>query len=954
MNVKELEHILDREDIKSRPIDRYSYARDAGFYRLIPELVVQPKNEEQIIDLFDYCRSNKVAMVFRAAGTSLSGQSITDSILVEINKYWKDYYIADDASSIRLQAGIVGAHANKYLEPFKKKIGPDPASLNSCFIGGIVANNASGMSAGVRYNSIKTLLSMRIILPNGVVLDTKEKNADDEFRKKAPHIYQGLLDLRARVLASPQLAERIREKYTRKNTTGYSLIALVDFERPIDMLAHLMVGSEGTLGFISEVTLLTFDDKPFKSAALLLFQDIEQAAQAVFILKETGADALEIMDRAALRSVENEPGLPAELKTLPDGATALLCEYQDAAENGLVAKIERGRQALQKIDLLYPADFTRNEEQRLLFWKVRKGILPSAGGMRKPGTTVIIEDVGFRLKDLAPAIVDLQALFEKHGYEDVCIFGHTEAGNIHFIIAQEFADEKGLAQYRRFMDDVIDLTVNKYDGALKTEHGTGRNMAPFVETEWGQEAYGIMKDIKTLLDPDGILNPGVIINSDPLCHIKNIKPTPPVLDIVDKCIECGFCEIYCPSRDYTMTPRRRIATVREMILLERGSAKERKTAATLRRQYRFQGTDTCAADGLCAMGCPVNIDTGDLIRYFREQSHKPWSHRVAMWTVDHFGTVVKLLSTGLKAATVATRIAGRKNVTALSHWIHRTTTYKIPAWNLYMPTGAKKLPKCSHPENPRLSIVYFPSCLSRGMGSIKDETYDLSVPETIMRLCERSNIQVRYPDKVKELCCGTPYSSKGFSAAFLTMAERVTESLYQTSEKGRLPIVMDTSPCTYKIKHYGEFLSGDLLAKWEKLTIWDLVEFLHDQVLPALSPVAKAGTAVLHPTCSTLKMGQEGKMLKLAQACSKDAVIPDHHGCCAFAGDRGFLVADLTASATAREARDVEKISAENGHFSISRTCEIGMSSATNKPYSSIAHLLYGAIKDNEKARDQK
>jgi D-lactate dehydrogenase len=940
--IHDLQTILTPDRVKSRLIDRYSYARDAGFYRLIPQIVVQPKDETEIQSLFAYCRQNHIPLVFRAAGTSLSGQSITDSILVEINRNWKDYSISEDRSVITLDPGVVGAQANTYLKPYKRKIGPDPASLNSCFIGGIVSNNASGMSSGVRYNSANTLHSMRVLLPNGVAIDSADPHADNLLKEKTPEIYSGLIEIRDHIRSTPKLRDRIAEKYGRKNTTGYALNAFIDHERPADILVHLMIGSEGTLGFISKIRLYTFEDKPHKSAALLIFQNIEDAANAVYKLKETGAEALEIMDRAALRSVAAEPGMPAELNDLPDTAAALLCEYQDSQLDTLHQKVQDGRSVLQNLNLVHPADFTEDEKTRLLYWSVRKGLLPAAGAMRKKGTTVIIEDLGFRLEDLAPAILDLQALFQKHGYEDAVIFGHTEAGNIHFIISQSFDTQKGIDQYRAFMDDVIDMTVNKYDGALKTEHGTGRNMAPFVETEWGSDAYQMMKKIKALLDPDNILNPGVIINDDPECHLNNIKPTPPAQETVDKCIECGFCEVWCPSRDLTMTPRRRIATLREITMLQNGSAADRKTAKQLRKAYRYDGVDSCAADGLCAMGCPVNIDTGDLVRYFRELGHSPWSNRIALWTVDHFKTVVRALRIGLGVASVGTRVMGNERLTRFTLWLHRHTNHHIPAWNVYMPGGARKLP-ILHSDDTSSSIVYFPSCLSRGMGRIKDERFELSVPETIARLCSMAGISVRYPDNVNELCCGTPYSSKGYYSAFIAMATRVTLSLYETTRGGDIPVVMDTSPCTYKMKHYGDHLQGDILEKWKALTILDVVEFMHDQVMPNLDLKPLKGTAVLHPTCSTLKMEQDEKMLAIGNACAEHATIPDHHGCCGFAGDRGFLLPDLTASATRPEAEDVKTLSAGAGHYSVSRTCEIGMSSSTGKPYSSIVHLLYQA-----------
>ena len=949
--VQDLQQVLDKNRVKSRLIDRYSYARDASFYRLIPRVVVQPNSPEEVAELFNYARRTKIPLVFRAAGTSLSGQSITDGILVEINQNWRGHYIPKTAESITLQPAVIGAHANNYLRPYGRKIGPDPASINAAFVGGIVANNASGMCCGVKDNSYHTIQSLKMVLPNGLILDSAAKNADQKLKTEAPEIHAGLLDLKHQIENNKTLRERIRDKYQRKNTMGYSLNAFLDYDTPIDILTHLLVGSEGTLGFISEITFKTLPDDPFKSAALLLFPDLFAAAAAVMPLKEAGGEALELMDRASLRSVENEPGMPPELKELPDAAAALLCEFQASAENTLHQKVNAGLAALKCLSLLFPPEFKDDPKIRAQYWKIRKGLLPSVGAVRKSGTTVIIEDICFRLKDLAPACVDLQDLFKTHGYDNAIIFGHAKDGNLHFVVTQEFADKSGVEQYRHFMADVIEMTAGKYDGALKAEHGTGRNMAPFVETEWGAEALNIMRQLKRLLDPDNILNPGVILTDDPQTYLKNIKPLPTVEAVVDSCIECGFCESWCPSADLTMTPRRRIATWREIKLLERGTGSERAIARELQRDYPYESVDTCAVDGLCALGCPVKIDTGKLTKHFRQESHPEWANKLADWTVDHFDSVVNGIRLGLTVAAPFAQVIGNKNAATLGSWLHKASFGKIPAWNRYTPGGAKVLPELpvDEPLDSKVeTIVYFPSCLSRGMGTIPHEKHAKSVPEALIDLARAANISIRYPRQVNDLCCGTPYSSKGYHSALVKMAERVTESLWESTSHGKIPVVMDTSPCSYRIKTYDEILYGDALEKWRQLTIWDVVEFLHDSVLPKVKLTKVKGEAVLHPTCSTTKMDQEEKFLAIANACAETAVVPEHNGCCGFAGDRGFLLPELTASATHREAESVGHCKGDAGFYSASRTCEMGMSTATDQPYSSILVLVYRAVFGNQ------
>ncbi len=414
------------------------------------------------------------------------------------------------------------------------------------------------MCCGVVQNAYHTLDSMRFVLPDGLVVDTAESDADERLAREAPELVEGLVELRRRILGNPVLHERIRTKYRMKNTNGYSLNAFLDFERPVDILAHLMIGSEGTLGFIAEAVLDTVPDYPLKYTGLLHFADVPSACSAIAALRDSGARALELMDRASLRSIADQPGVPGEIRRLPSNAAALLVEYQCETEDELDERRRACRDVLPSLPLLHPPDFTTDADRQAALWKVRKGLIPSVGAMRRRGTSFILEDVVFPIPHLAEGVSDLQELFERFGYDDAIVFGHAKDGNLHFVLIQAFDDPGDVERYDRFMHALAEVVVGRYDGALKAEHGTGRNMAPFVGSEWGPEAYALMQELKRLVDPDGLLNPGVILNDDPRAHVRHLKDLPTVEDEVDQCIECGFCERMCPSRELTLTPRQRI------------------------------------------------------------------------------------------------------------------------------------------------------------------------------------------------------------------------------------------------------------------------------------------------------------------------------------------------------------------------------------------------------------
>ncbi len=269
------------ERLVTDPLRLLAWGTDASFYRLVPKLVVVVDSEDEVQRLLALCAELRTPVTFRAAGTSLSGQAISDSVLAVLGEGWRRVDVADDGKTITLQPGVTGARANQALARFGRKIGPDPASIDTAMIGGIAANNSSGMCCGTAQNSYHTLAGVRMILADGTVLDTRDAASRAAFRGSHREWLEDLARIAASARADPGLASRIRHKFRMKNTTGYSLNALVDFEDPIDVAAHLMIGSEGTLGFISAVTYETVPEHAHKASALVLFADIASACRAV-------------------------------------------------------------------------------------------------------------------------------------------------------------------------------------------------------------------------------------------------------------------------------------------------------------------------------------------------------------------------------------------------------------------------------------------------------------------------------------------------------------------------------------------------------------------------------------------------------------------------------------------------------------------------------------------------
>ncbi len=925
-------------------IQRLAWGTDAGFYRLIPQEVLHPANEADVQTTIARAHAENKHITFRAAGTSLSGQAISDSLLVVVGKKWEDYELLDGAESIKLQPGIIGARVNEILKPYGRRFTPDPASLKSAMVGGIVANNASGMCCGVHANSYRVLQSARLILADGTLLDTGDEQSREAFRKSHPEFLKRIEELRQRTLANPELVERIRTKYSIKNVTGLTILPFIEFEDPFDIIAHLLVGSEGTLAFLSEVTMATGEDYKHAASALLLFPDTDSCCRAITAMKHTGClSAAEFFDRKAMHVVEDD--FP-ELRDLPETATAALIKIETSTEEELKERIAVIEDLLKSSPLLGGTRGAWDPALAPKYWAMRSGIFPAVGGTREIGTTCLIEDIAFPIDYLAEATTDLQKLFIEHNYPEAVIYGHALEGNYHFILNQHFDTPEAVAQYDHMMHAVVDLVVDKYHGSLKAEHGTGRNMAPFVRREWGDDAYELMKDVKALFDPENIFNPGVIFNEDESSYIQHIKPLPVVHPIVDRCIECGFCEVNCVACGFGLSSRQRIVVQREIARLKQvinESAAGRDEAVTrlkhLEKAFQYPGNELCAGDSLCSLSCPVGVNVGDFIHELRNQQMGSLGNSIGSFAANHFSAVGTGLSSVLTVAGWAHNILGDTLMSGICKGMHYCG---IPLWTPSMPlrVNKKAIRKANHPSFRRgkgEAVVYFPSCLNQRLGLQKGSPATQPTMADMKELLEKAGYEVIFPENMEKMCCGTIWESKGMAQLADQKGKELHEALLKASENGKYPILCDQSPCLYRMRHTNKDAGA-------QLEMFEPAEFIEKFVLDKLDITPLDEVVFLHVTCSMRKMGLQTALERVAKRCAKTVIIPDEVGCCGFAGDKGFTHPELNEWALRKLRPQVEKAGATLG-ISNSRTCEIGLSHNSGIPYLNIAYLVNKASK---------
>ena len=990
--LSELRQFMPTDRIYTDELRTLGWGTDASFYRQIPKVVIRSDGEEEIAKIVKACQKYKLPFTFRAAGTSLSGQSCTDSVLIVAGKHWEKYEIGEKQDTIRLQPGIVGAKVNEILKPYGRVFPPDPASIGSAMVGGIVINNASGMNCGVHANSDRMMVSARIILTDGTILDTGSEESRKAFRESHPEFLKKIEALRDKVRADKELADRISKKYSIKNVTGLNLRPLIAYDDPFDIIAHSMVGSEGTLAFLSEVTMKTLYDYKYKASAMVYFLTMKESCEAVVAMKKLKATdddlkmsaeqlmvkSAEMLDYMSLNSVDD----PVFLRYKEDvdagriagvepgdyhNLTAILTETKGVTHEQLLEKIDAISKCLKQFSLYQPVEFTEDPKVYGKYWAIRSGIFPSVGGTRPIGTSCLIEDVAFPIESLPEATVKLQKLIAEHGYDDACIYGHAFEGNYHFILNQSFADEHEVARYAEMMRDVAKLVVEGYDGSLKAEHGTGRNMAPFVKYEWGEKAYEAMKELKAIFDPEGLLNQGVIFNDDPDCFIKCLKPLP-VLDYdfdsvpdgghylmdpelstaketieqvkrANKCIECGFCEVNCMSCGLTLSSRMRIAVQREIRELE-VTGRDPQRAATLRKQYKYYGDQTCATDGLCSTSCPMKINTGELTHLIRQldMNKSTLGYQVGEFAANHMAGIKSGLRVVLDVAHLAHITLGPTLMTNVCRTMNKMG---LPLWTTAMPKKRRQ-PKPSdltqfiieksiphkEQEHSDLKVVYFPSCINQTMGQSKSGPMKHDLVDEVIQLMAKAGYEIIFPEGMEHMCCGQIWESKGMLDIADRKSAELEKALWKASEHGKYPVLCAQSPCLHRMRKV-----------MKKMKLYEPAEFIMTYLVDRLDFHPTDKHIALHLTCSTRQMGVDKDMIALAKLCSNNVYLPEGVGCCGFAGDRGFTFPEMNRYALRKLRPQIEKNNIEVG-YSNSRTCEIGLETNTGIPYMSIVYLV--------------
>lgn len=880
---------------------RAVWSRDASHYRIVPEGTARVSTLRDVADILAAANRRGLGVTFRSGGSSLSGQTLGEGLVVDVRTgFQKILSIGSDR--VKVEPGVSISRVNGHLLKSGQKVGPDPASMIVSTIGGAVANNSSGMSCGVERNSYATILAATIVLADGFILDSSLPDAEQTLRQARPELVAGIIDIRDRLSADAASVSELRRQFSLKNTMGYNLQAFLDYDSPVEILVHLMVGSQGTLGFLGDVELQTVPVLPHVSTTLLVFESLEQASVSIEHITEFGATAIELLDSNSLGALHAE-GLLAEILVpfVDEKSVVFLVDFEAQTDAALATL--SGAFSAEFSDQVVASNAQGDE--RAALWKARKSVYAVVAKNRAPGTTALLEDVVVPKSRLVELCVQINTLCEDFGYHKPVFFGHVRDGNLHFMISDDFATLEATAKLGDFTDKMADIVL-RLEGNLKAEHGAGRAMAPFVKRQFGETLFAVMREVKDLLDPRGILNPGVIFPVHDRSHLEHIKNVSKAHDIVDSCVECGFCETSCPSAGLTLTPRERIVALRERDQ-DVGSLSGKLTA-----HEAYEIDLTCAVDGMCAVNCPVGINTGSLVKDLRARSVTPLSRKISLVGERNWHRLLSAGRAGLK-------IAGR--VPSLARVVTKAVRFVLPRGSF--PLYDSVIPGNGYSRSTLTGegsdIVFLPSCMNSLFGDreLKD----------FLSIARENGHSLEVPYGIESFCCGTPFSSKGFEEASKRRADQNSELFDRYLGK---TLIIDGSSC-----------HQTLLASSALRTL-EVTQFIAESLADV--PVKrKHERIVLHPTCSGEKTGSNQAMRTLAERIATEVVVPIDWKCCGFAGDRGLLVPELTANATLLEVEEMAGVSGVR--VSNNQPCQIAMTRFSGEDYRSIASAWLEAVR---------
>ncbi len=880
---------LGPEKVKDDFPTRTAYAVDASIYRMVPQAVVLVESEDDIATTVRYAVTRGIPLTPRAAGTNLTGSAIGSGIILDVSRLNRVLEVNREEKWARVQPGMVLTELNKSLARQGLLFGPDPSSGDMCKLGGMLANNSSGPHT-LRYGAVKdNVHRLRMCLTSETWLDAKSYRLDDPALER---LLSTIPLVREILHLAQSHADLIRSKKPNvsKNSCGYNLFGLVDglAARRFD-LPKLLIGSEGTLGVVSEATLKLVDKPTATLTALVHFRRLEEVGEAVPHLLELEPSALEVMDANTLDLIGRaKHGIPA------DAAATLLVELDaDGSRVDLRAQAERMGGICRRYQLSSDPVIAFDQDQRDQLWKARKALYPTLyryDPRKKPIN--FVDDVVVRAEHISELIRYLEEYFGGQRVP-VAIFGHIGNGNAHIVPLLDVNDRADFNKMVQAYDEIHSTVLDRFGGSICGEHGDGRVRAEYVRKMFGEELYGLFVQVKKAFDPGHVLNPGIKISGASFTeHIDYTRLSKP-------CATCAKCNSVCPVYDVFQSEDMSSRGWFEIVTAKDYSYLNSKRVV-----------EACLNCKSCRTICPAGVDVSDLI--LQKRAEHP--NRLAGW-IFRFQARGTMFEFCLRFLGKTQRIWDRPLPRLVLDWITRPVmkalapTARLPH-QLVLPKFAGRQLRDRHaglipaeatrPQDG--GVAYFHGCAAN--------YFDDGVGDAVIGLLRKHGVKPALPP---QRCSGTPVQTYGHLDLAREGARFNLRSFapYET-------IVTGCASCTLMLKDYPAlFPDGEERRQAEQLAgkVVHIAEFVARS--PQHPPMAQAAAGTkrvtYHSSCHLRAAGVTKEPRKILSSVpgAEFVEMPDADRCAGGAGT--YLVKDYETSQKIfeRKARAVEQVGAD-------------------------------------------
>jgi FAD/FMN-containing dehydrogenase/Fe-S oxidoreductase len=866
-----------------------AYAVDASIYRMEPKAVVLAGSEEDIATTVRYAAANGIPLTPRAAGTNLTGSAIGSGIILDISRLNRVLEVNHEERWARVQPGIVLAELNKQLARDGLLFGPDPSSGDMCKLGGMLANNSSGPHT-LRYGAVKdNVLRLRTCLVSGTWVDARAYRLDDPALER---LLTAIPALREIFVLAQTHADMIRAKKptVSKNSCGYNLFGLVDgLAEGLFDLPQLLVGSEGTLGVVSEATVKLVDKPKATLTALIHFRHLQEVGEAVPRLLELAPSALEVMDANTLDLIGRaHHGIP------PDAAATLLIELDaDSLEIDLHERAEHMAAVCRPFKLASELALAFDPGRREELWKARKALYPTLyryDPLKKPIN--FVDDVVVRAERISELIHYLETFFEGQQVP-VAIFGHIGNGNAHIVPLLNVNESNDFNKMVHAYHEIHSAVLDRFGGSICGEHGDGRVRAEYVRKMFGEDLYSLFVQVKQAFDPGRILNPGIKISDRPFTdHIDYTRLSKP-------CATCAKCNAVCPVYDVFQSEDMSSRGWFEIV-----------TSTDYSYLNSKRVVEACLNCKSCRTACPAGVDVSDLI--LAKRAEHP--NRLAGWIFRAqargagFDSLLRWLGT-------MQPFWDRPFLRRLLEWVTKPVmhllapTARLPH-ELVLPRFAERqlrerhanlIPAESAPAQSG-GVAYFHGCAANYL--------DDGVGDAVIGVLRKHGVEPALPP---QRCSGTPIQTYGHMDLVREGARFNLNSLarYET-------VVTGCASCTLMLKDYPAlFAEGEERLRAEQLAkkVVHITEFVaRSPHVPAMARAAGRTTRVTyHSSCHLRAAGvtKEPRKLLASLPGVNFAEMADADRCAGGAGT--FIVKDFDTSQQifSRKARAIEQVGAD-------------------------------------------